>query len=57
MRLYGKLAIGAYLLEARSDKQPARDLILVTDASLVLRLAVNKRGLLLQRNHRAPFLG
>ncbi|HLF83857.1 MAG TPA: alpha-2-macroglobulin family protein [Blastocatellia bacterium] len=37
IRLDGKLAIGAYLLEAKSDKAAARDLILVSDASLVLK--------------------
>jgi uncharacterized protein YfaS (alpha-2-macroglobulin family) len=37
VRLDGKLPMGAYLLEAKSDKERARDLILVTDASLVLK--------------------
>ena len=37
VRLDGKLATGAYLLEARGDKATARDLILVSDASLVLK--------------------
>lgn len=37
IRLDGKLATGAYLLEAKNDKATARDLILVSDASLVLK--------------------
>ncbi|MFY9609864.1 MAG: alpha-2-macroglobulin family protein [Blastocatellia bacterium] len=37
VRLDGKLATGAYLLEAKSDNVTARDLILETDASLVLK--------------------
>ncbi|HYV04715.1 MAG TPA: MG2 domain-containing protein [Blastocatellia bacterium] len=37
IRLDGKLAIGAYLLEARSGAVSARDLILVSDTSLVLK--------------------
>jgi uncharacterized protein YfaS (alpha-2-macroglobulin family) len=36
-RLEGKLPIGAYLLEARSGALSARDLVLVTDASLVVK--------------------
>jgi uncharacterized protein YfaS (alpha-2-macroglobulin family) len=37
VRLDGKLATGAYLLEAKGDKATARDLILVSGASLVLK--------------------
>ncbi|MEK6300028.1 MAG: alpha-2-macroglobulin family protein [Acidobacteriota bacterium] len=37
VRLDGKLATGAYLLEAKSGSATARDLILVSDASLVLK--------------------
>ncbi len=37
VRIDGKLPLGAYLLEARSGSQSARDLVLVTDVSLVLK--------------------
>ncbi|HEU4480036.1 MAG TPA: hypothetical protein VFR80_16080, partial [Pyrinomonadaceae bacterium] len=37
LRIEGKLPVGAYLLEARSGQLSARDLVLVTDASLVLK--------------------
>ena len=37
VRIEGKLPVGAYLLEAKSGSLSARDLILVTDASLVLK--------------------
>ena len=37
VRIEGKLPVGAYLLEARSGKLNARDLVLITDASLVLK--------------------
>jgi uncharacterized protein YfaS (alpha-2-macroglobulin family) len=37
VRIDGKLAVGAYLLEAKSGSLSARDLVLVTDASLVLK--------------------
>ena len=37
VRLDGRLPTGAYLLEARSGGSSARDLILVSDASLVLK--------------------
>ncbi len=37
VRLDGKLKPGAYVLEAKAGGQEARDLILVTDASLVLK--------------------
>jgi len=37
VRLEGKLKPGAYVLEAKAGGQKARDLILVTDASLVLK--------------------
>ena len=36
-RIEGKLPVGAYLLEAKSGSLSARDLVLVTDASLVLK--------------------
>jgi alpha-2-macroglobulin len=36
-RIEGKLPIGAYLLEAKSGSLSARDLLLVTDASIVLK--------------------
>ncbi len=37
VRIEGKLPVGAYLLEARSGSLSARDLVLVTDVSLVLK--------------------
>ncbi|HET6893643.1 MAG TPA: MG2 domain-containing protein, partial [Pyrinomonadaceae bacterium] len=37
LRIEGKLPVGAYLLEARNGKNFARDLVLVTDTSLVLK--------------------
>ncbi|MDQ2921900.1 MAG: MG2 domain-containing protein, partial [Acidobacteriota bacterium] len=37
VRIDGKLPVGAYLLEAKSGSLSARDLVLVTDASLVLK--------------------
>lgn len=37
MRIDGKLATGAYLIEAKIDGATARDLILVSDATLVLK--------------------
>ena len=37
VRIDSKLPVGAYLLEAKSGSLSARDLILVTDASLVLK--------------------
>ncbi|HEV7799200.1 MAG TPA: MG2 domain-containing protein [Pyrinomonadaceae bacterium] len=37
VRINGKLPLGAYLLEARSGSLSARDLVLITDASLVLK--------------------
>ena len=37
MRIEGKLPVGAYLLEAKSGSLSARDLVLVTDVSLVLK--------------------
>lgn len=37
VRLEGKLKPGAYVIEAKAGGQEARDLILVTDASLVLK--------------------
>jgi len=37
VRIDGKLPLGAYLLEARSGSLSARDLVLVTDVSLVLK--------------------
>jgi hypothetical protein len=37
LRLEGKLKPGAYVLEAKAGGQEARDLILVTDSSLVLK--------------------
>ncbi|HEV7745967.1 MAG TPA: alpha-2-macroglobulin family protein [Pyrinomonadaceae bacterium] len=39
IRIEGKLPLGAYLLEARSGSQSARDLVLVTDVALVLKTA------------------
>ncbi len=36
-RIEGKLPVGAYLLEAKSGSLSARDLVLVTDASLVMK--------------------
>ncbi|MGH9932015.1 MAG: alpha-2-macroglobulin family protein [Pyrinomonadaceae bacterium] len=37
VRIDGKLPLGAYLLEARSGSVTARDLVLITDVSLVLK--------------------
>lgn len=37
VRIDGKLPVGAYVLEAKSGALTARDLVLVTDASLVLK--------------------
>ncbi|MGH9962604.1 MAG: MG2 domain-containing protein, partial [Pyrinomonadaceae bacterium] len=37
LRIDGKLPIGAYLLEAKSGSLTVRDLVLVTDATLVLK--------------------
>jgi len=37
IRIDGKLPVGAYLIEARSGSLSARDLVLITDASLVLK--------------------
>jgi len=37
LRIDGKLPLGAYLLEAKSGSLSARDLVLVTDVSLVLK--------------------
>lgn len=37
IRLDGKLPVGAYVLEARGEGKTARELVLVTDASVVLK--------------------
>ncbi len=37
LRLDGKLPVGAYVLEARGEGKTARDFVLVTDASVVLK--------------------
>ena len=37
VRLDGKLPVGAYVLEAKSDGKHARELVLVTDASVILK--------------------
>ena len=37
VRIEGKLPVGAYLLEARSGSLSARDLVLITDVSVVLK--------------------
>ncbi|HSP62281.1 MAG TPA: MG2 domain-containing protein, partial [Pyrinomonadaceae bacterium] len=37
VRIEGKLPVGAYLLEAKSGSQSARDVVMVTDASIVLK--------------------
>jgi len=37
VRIDGKLPLGSYLLEAKSGSLSARDLVLITDASLVLK--------------------
>jgi alpha-2-macroglobulin len=37
LRIDGKLPVGAYLLEAKSGALQARDLVLITDATLVLK--------------------
>ncbi|HEY2976085.1 MAG TPA: MG2 domain-containing protein, partial [Pyrinomonadaceae bacterium] len=42
VRIEGKLPVGAYLLEAKSGSLSARDLVLVTDASLVVKSSANQ---------------
>jgi uncharacterized protein YfaS (alpha-2-macroglobulin family) len=37
LRIEGKLPVGAYLLEARSGSLSSRDVVLITDASIVLK--------------------
>jgi len=37
VRIEGKLPTGSYVLEAKSGSLSARDLVLITDASLVLK--------------------
>lgn len=37
LRIEGKLPVGAYLLEARSGSLASRDVVMITDASLVLK--------------------
>lgn len=37
LRIEGKLPVGAYLLEARSGSVSSRDVVLITDASIVLK--------------------
>ncbi len=41
-RIEGRLPVGAYLLEAKSGAQSVRDLVLVTDASLVLKTSAKQ---------------
>ena len=41
-RIEGRLPLGAYLLEAKSGTLTARDLVLVTDAALVLKSAAKQ---------------
>ena len=41
-RIEGKLPVGAYLLEARSGSLAARDLVLVSDTSLVVKSAAKQ---------------
>jgi uncharacterized protein YfaS (alpha-2-macroglobulin family) len=45
VRVNGQLPAGAYLLEAKSGSLSAREVVLVTDASLVIK-ASNRQGLL-----------
>jgi uncharacterized protein YfaS (alpha-2-macroglobulin family) len=42
VRMEGKLPVGAYLLEAKSGSLSARDIVLVTDATLVIKSAKNQ---------------
>jgi hypothetical protein len=42
VRINGKLPLGAYLLEARSGSLTARDLVLITDAALVLKTSAKQ---------------
>ena len=42
VRIEGKLPVGAYLLEAKSGSLAVRDLILVSDATLVLKSSFNQ---------------
>jgi alpha-2-macroglobulin len=37
LRIEGKLPVGAYLLEARSGSASSRDVVMITDASIVLK--------------------
>ncbi len=41
-RIEGKLPVGAYLLEAKSGDYSARDVVLVSDATLVLKSSTNQ---------------
>jgi alpha-2-macroglobulin len=41
-RIEGKLPVGAYLLEGRSGSLSVRDIILISDATLVLKSATNQ---------------
>ena len=51
----GKLPVGAYVLEAQSGALTARDLVLVTDASLVFKSSPKQALVLfLQRLIRCP---
>ncbi len=42
VRIEGKLPVGAYLLEAKSGSLSVRDVVLVTDATLVLKSSANQ---------------
>jgi hypothetical protein len=42
IRIEGKLPVGAYLLEAKGGSQSAREIVLVSDATLVLKSASNQ---------------
>lgn len=42
VRIEGKLPAGAYLLEAKSGELTARDVVLITDASLVLKTSAKQ---------------
>ena len=42
VRIEGKLPVGAYLLEGKSGSVSARDLVLVSDATLVLKTSSNQ---------------
>ena len=51
IRIDGKLPVGAYLLEARAVHFQSRDLVLVTDASLVLKSSPKQALVYFRQRH------